>query len=84
MQNWKDYQNENKDRFLSELLDMLRIPSISAKSEHKADMQKCAEFVKARLEEAGADVVKIYETDGHPLVYGEKMIDPALPTVLEY
>ncbi len=84
MQNWKDYQNENKDRFLSELLDMLRIPSISAKSEHKADMQKCAEFVKARLEEAGADVVKIYETDGHPLVYGEKMIDPALPTVLVY
>ncbi len=84
MQNWNDYQNENKDRFLSELLDMLRIPSISAKSEHKADMQKCAEFVKARLEEAGADVVKIYETEGHPLVYGEKMIDPALPTVLVY
>lgn len=84
MQNWNDYQNENKDRFLSELLDMLRIPSISAKSEYKADMQKCAEFVKARLEEAGADVVKIYETDGHPLVYGEKMIDPALPTVLVY
>lgn len=84
MQNWTDYQNENKDRFLSELLDMLRIPSISAKSEHKADMQKCAEFVKARLEEAGADLVKIYETEGHPLVYGEKMIDPALPTVLVY
>ena len=84
MQNWNDYQSENKDRFLSELLDMLRIPSVSAKKEHKADMQKCAEFVKARLEEAGADVVTIYETEGHPLVYGEKMIDPALPTVLVY
>lgn len=79
-----DYQNEHKDRFLSELLEMLRIPSISAKTEHKADMQKCAEFVKAKLEAAGADSVKIYETDGHPLVYGEKMIDPALPTVLVY
>ena len=84
MQNWNDYQSENKDRFLSELLDMLRIPSVSAKKEHKEDMQKCAEFVKARLEEAGADVVTIYETEGHPLVYGEKIIDPALPTVLVY
>ncbi|GAB2825607.1 M20 family dipeptidase [Ferruginibacter profundus] len=84
MQAWKDYQAQNKDRFLNELLDLLRIPSISAKSEHKADMQKCAEAVKARLLEAGADKVEIYPTDGHPLVYGEKMIDPAKPTVLVY
>jgi acetylornithine deacetylase/succinyl-diaminopimelate desuccinylase-like protein len=84
MQAWKDYQAQHKDRFLNELLDLLRIPSISAKSEHKEDMQKCAEAVKARLLEAGADKVEIYPTDGHPLVYGEKMIDPTKPTVLVY
>jgi len=83
-QSWKDYQAKNKDRFLNELLELLRIPSISAKSEHKADMQKCAEAVKARLLEAGADKVEICPTDGHPLVYGEKIIDPAKPTVLVY
>ena len=84
MQVWKDYQAQNKDRFLNELLDLLRIPSVSAKSEHKPDMQKCAEAVKARLLEAGADKAEIYPTDGHPLVYGEKIIDPAKPTVLVY
>jgi len=84
MQAWKDYQAQNKDRFLSELLDLLRIPSISAKSENKPDMLKCAEAVKARLLEAGADKAEIYPTDGHPLVYGEKMIDPSKPTVLVY
>ena len=84
MQAWKDYQALHKDRFLNELLDILRIPSISAKSEHKADMQKCAEAVKARLMEAGADKVEIYPTEGHPLVYGEKIIDPTKPTVLVY
>src|SRR6476620_8512656 len=83
-QAWKDYQQKNKDRFLNELLELLRIPSISAKSEHKPDMQKCAEAVKARLLEAGADKAEIYPTDGHPLVYGEKMIDPSKPTVLVY
>jgi acetylornithine deacetylase/succinyl-diaminopimelate desuccinylase-like protein len=84
MQAWKDYQAQNKDRFLNELLDLLRIPSVSAKSEHKTDMLKCAEAVKARLLEAGADKVEIYPTDGHPLVYGEKIIDPSKPTVLVY
>ncbi|MEI8059100.1 MAG: dipeptidase, partial [Ferruginibacter sp.] len=84
MQAWKDYQAQNKDRFLNELLDLLRIPSISAKSEHKADMLKCAEAVKSRLLEAGADKVEIYPTEGHPLVYGEKIIDPSKPTVLVY
>ncbi len=84
MQAWKDYQEKNKDRFLNELLDLLRIPSVSAKSEHKADMVSCAEAVKQRLLEAGADTVTIYETAGHPLVYGEKMIDPSKPTVLVY
>ena len=84
MQVWKDYQEKNKDRFLSELLDLLRIPSVSAKAEHKADMQLCAEAVQQRLIEAGADKVTIYPTDGHPIVYAEKIIDPAKPTVLVY
>lgn len=84
MQVWKDYQVEHKDRFLEELLELLRIPSISAKSEHKPDMLRCAETVKQRLLEAGADKAEIYETEGHPLVYAEKIIDPAKPTVLVY
>ncbi len=84
MQAWKEYQEKNKDRFLDELLALLRIPSVSAKSEHKSDMRQCAESVKQRLLEAGADKAEIYETEGHPVVYGEKIIDPSLPTVLVY
>ncbi|MES2429724.1 MAG: dipeptidase [Bacteroidota bacterium] len=85
MQVWKEYQDKNKDRFLSELLELLRIPSISAKSEHKEDMQKCAEAIKQRLTEAGADTVKIYPIEGgHPVVYAEKIIDVSKPTVLVY
>ncbi|MCW3090738.1 MAG: Beta-Ala-His dipeptidase [Ferruginibacter sp.] len=84
MQVWKDYQEKNKDRFLNELLELLRIPSVSAKSENKADMVRCAESVKQRLIEAGADKVKIYPTEGHPIVYAEKIIDPSKPTVLVY
>ncbi len=84
MQAWKDYQEKNKERFLNELLDLLRIPSISAKIENKADMVTCAEAVKARLLEAGADKVVIYETAGHPVVYGEKFVDASKPTVLVY
>lgn len=84
MQVWKDYQEKNKDRFLEELLDLLRIPSVSAKSEHREDMKRCAEAIKQRLLEAGADKVEIYPTDGHPVVYGEKIIDPSKPTVLVY
>jgi acetylornithine deacetylase/succinyl-diaminopimelate desuccinylase-like protein len=81
---WKDYQEKNKDRFLNEMLDLLRIPSISAKSEHKADMQKCAEAVKKSLLDAGCDKAEVMPTDGHPAVYGEKIIDPSKPTVLVY
>ena len=84
MQVWKDYQEKNKDRFLNELLDLLRIPSISAKTENKADMITCAEAVKQRLVEAGVDKVEIYPTNGHPVVYAEKIIDPSKPTVLVY
>jgi len=84
MQTWKDYQEKNKDRFLEELLELLRIPSISAKTENKQDLVKCAEAVKQRLLDAGADKVELYPTEGHPVVVGEKMIDPSKPTVLVY
>jgi len=83
-QAWKNYQEKNKDRFLNELLELLRIPSVSARSEHKADMVKCAEAVKKRLLDAGADKAEIFQTAGHPVVYGEKIIDPKKPTVLVY
>ncbi len=78
------YINTHKERFLNELLDLLRIPSVSAKTEHKKDMITCAESVKHSLLEAGADKAMIIETDGHPIVYGEKMTDPTMPTVLVY
>ncbi len=81
---WKDYQLKNKDRFLEELLALLRIPSVSAKSEHKPDMAACAEAVKQRLLEAGVDKAEIHATAGHPVVYAEKMVDPNKPTVLVY
>ncbi|MBV7532598.1 dipeptidase [Chitinophaga sp. sic0106] len=84
MQVWKDYQAQNKDRFLDELLALLRIPSVSADSRFNKDVQQCAEEVKQRLVEAGADNVEVCPTAGHPIVYGEKIIDPSLPTVLVY
>lgn len=84
MQVWKEFQEKNKDRFLNELLEMLRIPSVSADSRHKEDIRKCALMVKQRLLEAGADKAELHETKGHPVVYGEKIIDKKLPTVLVY
>ncbi len=79
-----NYIAQNRDRFLNELLDLLRIPSVSADSKFKGDMIKAAEYVRDRMAEAGADRVEIYPTPGHPVVYGEKIIDPSLPTVLIY
>lgn len=84
MDAWKEYNQSHKERYLEELLALLRIPSISAKKEHSTDMQTCATAVKDSLLKAGADKAVIFETDGHPLVYAEKIIDPALPTVLVY
>jgi acetylornithine deacetylase/succinyl-diaminopimelate desuccinylase-like protein len=81
---WKEYQEKNKDRFLNEMLDLLRIPSVSAKTEHKPDMQKCAEAVKKSLLAAGCDKAEVMPTDGHPAVFGEKITDPTKPTVLVY
>lgn len=78
------YAEANKDRFLEELLELLRIPSVSADSKFKGDVRKAAQFVKAKFEEAGVDVAELVETNGHPIVYAEKIIDPSLPTVLVY
>ena len=84
MKAWKAFQEANKDRFLEELLDLLRIPSVSAKSEHNEDMQACAKAVAKSLTDAGAQVATIYETEGHPIVYGAIIVDPSFPTVLVY
>jgi acetylornithine deacetylase/succinyl-diaminopimelate desuccinylase-like protein len=78
------YIQTNQDRFLSELFDLLRIPSVSADSKHKQDVRKAAEYVVQKLKEAGADKVELCETKGHPIVFGEKIFDPAKPTVLVY
>lgn len=84
IQAWKDYQQQHNKRFLDELLELLRIPSVSAKQAHNADMHRCAEAVQQRLLEAGADSAQLYTTEGHPVVYGEKITDPGKPTVLVY
>lgn len=78
------YIQSNQDQFLSELCDLLRIPSVSADSKHKSDVRKAAEYVLQKLKDAGADKVELCETKGHPIVFGEKMIDPKKPTVLVY
>jgi acetylornithine deacetylase/succinyl-diaminopimelate desuccinylase-like protein len=78
------YISENKERFLNELLELLKIPSVSADSAYDADTARTAEEVKKRLEEAGAENVEICKTDGHPIVYADKIIDANLPTVLVY
>ncbi|MEG1863819.1 MAG: dipeptidase [Alistipes sp.] len=80
----KSYIESNKDRFISELFDLLRIPSISAESQHKPDMQRCAEWLTAALVKAGADHAEVMPTDGNPVVFAEKIIDPKAKTVLVY
>nr|MDE6779719.1 dipeptidase [Alistipes sp.] len=79
-----NYIESNKERFLSELFDLLRIPSVSAQSEHKPDMQRCAEWLAGSLVAAGADHAEVMPTDGNPVVFAEKIIDPAARTVLVY
>jgi acetylornithine deacetylase/succinyl-diaminopimelate desuccinylase-like protein len=80
----KKYIQENQEKFLNELLDLLRIPSVSADPAFSKDVFAAAEFVKNSLLEAGADHVEVCQTAGYPIVYGEKIIDPNLPTVLVY
>ena len=84
MNDIKKYVQENKQRFIDELIELLKIPSVSADSAYSQDVIDTAEAVKMRLEEAGCDLVEICDTPGYPIVYGEKMIDPNLPTVLVY
>lgn len=84
METIKSYIEENKDRFLEELFDLIRIPSVSAKEENKEDMLRAAEYLKNSLMEAGADKATIYSTEGHPILVGEKIIDKSLPTVMVY
>ncbi len=84
MQAWKEYQDQNKDRFLDELLDLLRIPSVSADSKYKGDVARCADAVKEHLLKAGCDSAEVCPTAGHPIVFGQKIVDPSLPTVLVY
>ena len=84
MQNIQSYIDQHKNRFLNELIELLKIPSISAKPSHKKDMIQTAEMVADQLEKAGCDTVEICETNGYPIVFGEKIIDKNLPTVLVY
>lgn len=84
MQNVQAYIAEHKERFLQELLDWLRIPSISADPAYKGDVQRMAEAVADKLRAAGADKVEVCSTEGHPIVYGEKIVGDHLPTILVY
>lgn len=80
----KQYINDNKDRFLNELFDWLRIPSISADKRYQKDVRKAADFLAEKLKVAGADNIQVFETAGNPIVYAEKIADASLPTVLVY
>lgn len=84
MKDVKGYIEANKERFLEELFELIRIPSISAESEHKPDMVRCAEKWKELLMAAGCDKAEVMPSEGNPVVYGEKTIDAAKPTVLVY
>jgi len=84
MKNIQSYISQHKERFLHELIELLKIPSISADSAYKNDVLKTAEAVKSSLEKAGCNSVEICKTDGHPIVYGEKIVDKKLPTILVY
>lgn len=79
-----EYIKTHEKRFLDELFELLRIPSVSADSKYSKDVARAAEFIKTKLLDAGADLVEVCPTKGHPIVYGEKIIDPKLPTVLVY
>jgi len=84
LKNFKTYIEKNKKRFLNELFELLRIPSISANSDHDLDIRLTADLIKKHLENLGLDNCEICETQGHPIVYGEKIINKNLPTILVY
>ena len=80
----KSYIKDNKERFVNELIELLKIPSVSADSAYKKDVLLTADFVLEHLKKAGCDNVEICETPGYPIIYGEKIIDTNLPTILVY
>lgn len=84
MESTQNFITTNKQKFIDELLELLRIPSISADSKYSKDVARAADFIKKKLEEAGAEKAEICQTKGHPIVYAEKIIDPELPTVIVY
>ena len=84
MSDIKKYIEANKDRFINELIELLKIPSVSADPAYTQDVLNTADVVKDRLEKAGCDLVEICDTPGYPIVYGEKIIDKKLPTILVY
>ena len=84
MKNFKNYIEENKNRFINELFELLRIPSVSAKPEHDLDVRSAAELLKKHFIKLDLDNCEICETEGHPIVYGEKIINKDLPTILVY
>jgi acetylornithine deacetylase/succinyl-diaminopimelate desuccinylase-like protein len=84
MENIDSYIKENKDRFINELIELLKIPSVSADAAYSQDVLNTADRVKSALESAGCDLVEICDTPGYPIIYGEKIINPELPTVLVY
>lgn len=84
MKELKQYFEANKSRFLDELLELLRIPSVSADPKYAGDVRRMAEATAQHLRAVGADTVEIHDTAGHPIVYGEKMTNPKAPTVLVY
>jgi acetylornithine deacetylase/succinyl-diaminopimelate desuccinylase-like protein len=81
---WQSYLSEHQDRFVSELLDFLRIPSISSLPEHAGDVKHAAEWVAQRMEAAGIEHVQVMPTGGHPVVYGDWMHALGQPTILIY
>jgi acetylornithine deacetylase/succinyl-diaminopimelate desuccinylase-like protein len=81
---YKEYVDKNKERFIEELKGLLRIPSVSADPKYKADVLRTAEAVRELLAKAGADNARLMETDGYPIVYGEKKVSDAAPTILVY
>ena len=80
----KEHIEKNKEVYLAELFELLRIPSVSADSRHKDDVRKAANFVVKKLIDAGVDHAELLETPGHPIVFGEKKVDSSKPTVLVY
>nr|MBP6429421.1 M20/M25/M40 family metallo-hydrolase [Bacteroidales bacterium] len=84
MNNIKNYIQENKERFLEELFELIRIPSISSIESHKDDMIRCAEQWKKFILAAGADKCEVMPSQGNPVVYAEKIIDPKLKTIMIY